>query len=118
MLAALLDLPFIAEAKSLDISEKEITCKTDGLGGAEFTLTAYLPAIISIAEGVAQPKMATMRGIMSAKTKPLHVIEAKKENYLETIVYELPQARLGCTYFEIDQMDQLVEVLRNKEKVI
>lgn len=118
MLAALLDLPFISEATALNVTEKEITCKTAGVGGTELTLITHLPAIVSASEGMAQPKIANMRGIMSAKTKPLAVIEGEQENYLQTIAYELPPPRSECKLFTIDEIDELVEVLRNKEKVI
>ena len=74
MLGELLDIPSVSIIKKLDITGTDVTVEREIEGGKE-VLTLPLPIVAGTAEGVAEPKIPNMRGIMSARTKPLTVIE-------------------------------------------
>ena len=74
MLGELLDLPSVSIIKKLDVDGNNGTVEREIEGGKEI-LTIPLPFVAGTAEGVAEPKIPNMRGIMSARTKPLTVIE-------------------------------------------
>src|SRR6201996_8493862 len=93
MLGELLDLPSVSIIKKLDVDGSTATVEREIEGGKE-VLTIPLPFVAGTAEGVAEPKIPNMRGIMSARTKPLVVIEAVDVKPLsEVIGYETPAPR-------------------------
>jgi electron transfer flavoprotein beta subunit len=60
-----------------------------------------------------------MRGIMSAKTKPLQVIAATStENTAEYIQFTVPAAKSSVKMIAPDNMDELVRLLHEESKVI
>jgi electron transfer flavoprotein beta subunit len=74
MLGELLDIPSVSIIKKLDATDTEATVEREIEGGKE-VLTIPFPFVAGCAEGVAEPKIPNMRGIMSARTKPLPVVE-------------------------------------------
>jgi electron transfer flavoprotein beta subunit len=93
MVAALLDLPMVAACSRLDIANGAGTARRELEGGAE--LVAFpLPAVVSIDEGIARPRYPSLKGIMSAKKKPLDVrLAALGAVRLTVERMELPAAR-------------------------
>ena len=75
MLGEFLDIPSISIIKKLEVEANQATIVREIEGGKEH-LTVSFPFVASCAEGVAEPKIPNMRGIMSARTKPLEVIES------------------------------------------
>jgi electron transfer flavoprotein beta subunit len=60
-----------------------------------------------------------MRGIMSAKTKPLKVVEpVAVEDMLNVYDYELPAKRSSCKMIDKDNVQELVKLLREEAKVL
>lgn len=116
ILGELLDIPSVSIAKKIDITGNEAKVEREIEGGKEI-LTVTLPFIAGTAEGVAEPKIPNMRGIMSARTKPLNVVTAIEVAQLSSIVgYESPEPRGQVTL--VDNVDELVNLLHNKAKVI
>ena len=74
MIGELMDIPSISIIKKLEFNGEETRLEREIEGGKE-VLKVSLPLVASCAEGVAEPKIPNMRGIMSARTKPLEVIE-------------------------------------------
>ena len=72
MVAELLGLPCVTSISHLEISAGRGTARRDLEGAAE-TVQFPLPAVLSIDEGIARPRLATLKGIMAAKKKPLDV---------------------------------------------
>src|SRR6201996_1122607 len=93
MLGELLDIPSVSIIKKLDVDGDKGTVEREIEGGKEVLVIPF-PFVAGTAEGVAEPKIPNMRGIMSARTKPLKVVEpvAVKTN-LEVLSYETPAAR-------------------------
>jgi electron transfer flavoprotein beta subunit len=118
MLGELLDLPSVSIIKKLDVDGSQGTVEREIEGGKEI-LTIPFPFVAGTAEGVAEPKIPNMRGIMSARTKPLTVIEpAAVETLSEVISFETPAPRGQVTLIPADDAAKLVELLHTEAKVI
>ena len=116
--AELLNIPSVSIAKKLTIDGNTATIDREIEGGKE-VLTASLPIVVGTAEGVAETKIPNMRGIMSARSKPLTVIAAVDVPQLSAIKsYETPAPRGAVKLIDKDQVSQLVEFLHNEAKVI
>jgi electron transfer flavoprotein beta subunit len=69
-LAELLDLPSITFAKSVTIDGS--TVKVDRQTEAGYDeVTSPLPAVVTVTAGVVEPRYASFKGIMAAKSKPV-----------------------------------------------
>jgi len=118
MLGELLDLPSVSIIKKLDAADKEATVEREIEGGKEI-LTIPYPFVAGTAEGVAEPKIPNMRGIMSARTKPLAVIEpVEVKTYSEVLSYETPAPRGQVKLVPADDAAKLVELLHTEARVI
>ncbi|MDB5114762.1 MAG: electron transfer flavoprotein beta subunit [Mucilaginibacter sp.] len=118
MLGELLDLPSVSIIKKLDVDGDQATVEREIEGGKEI-LTIPFPFVAGTAEGVAEPKIPNMRGIMSARTKPLTVVEpvAVKTNS-EIISYETPAPRGQVKLVPADDAEQLIALLHTEAKII
>jgi electron transfer flavoprotein beta subunit len=76
MTAELLNLPCVTAISQLDVAAGRGTARRD-LGGASETVEFPLPAVLTIDEGIARPRLASLKGIMAAKKKPLEVKPAQ-----------------------------------------
>lgn len=118
MLGELLDLPSVSIIKKLDLDGTTATVEREIEGGKEI-LTIPLPFIAGTAEGVAEPKIPNMRGIMSARTKPLSVIEPVEVKLSSAITaYEVPAPRGQVKLISADETARLVDLLHSEAKVI
>jgi len=118
MLGELLDLPSVSIIKKLDIDGDNVTVEREIEGGKE-VLTIPLPIVAGAAEGVAEPKIPNMRGIMSARTKPLTVIDPVEVKTLSEIIsYETPAPRGQVKLVAADDTAKLVDLLHDEARVI
>ncbi|PWK78897.1 electron transfer flavoprotein beta subunit [Mucilaginibacter oryzae] len=118
MLGELLDLPSVSIIKKLEAGDSEATVEREIEGGKE-VLTIPYPFVAGAAEGVAEPKIPNMRGIMAARTKPLTVIEPAEVKTLSEIVsYETPAPRGQVTLVSATDTAKLVELLHAEARVI
>jgi electron transfer flavoprotein beta subunit len=118
MLGELLDLPSVSIIKKLDIDGSNVTVEREIEGGKE-VLTIPLPIVAGAAEGVAEPKIPNMRGIMSARTKPLTVIEPVEVKTLSEIIsFETPAPRGQVKLVAADDTAKLVDLLHAEARVI
>ncbi|MCO5248680.1 MAG: electron transfer flavoprotein subunit beta/FixA family protein [Chitinophagales bacterium] len=118
MLAELLDLPFVSYGEKLDINGSTATIERTIEGGTE-TVEVATPFVLSAAKGMAEEKIPNMKGIMSARTKPLKVVEPQSVATQTTVVkYELPPAKADVKLIDPENMDELVNLLHNEAKVI
>jgi len=118
MLGELLDLPSVSIIKKLDLEGTQATVEREIEGGKEI-LTIPLPFVAGTAEGVAEPKIPNMRGIMSARTKPLTVVEpGEVKTSSEIISYETPAPRGQVKLIPADDAAKLIELLHTEAKII
>jgi electron transfer flavoprotein beta subunit len=118
MIGELLDIPSVSIIKKLDIEGDKGTAEREIEGGKEI-LTIPFPFVAGTAEGVAEPKIPNMRGIMSARTKPLTVIEpVEVKTNLEVLSYETPAPRSQVKLVPADDSGKLIELLHAGARVI
>lgn len=118
MVGELLNIPSVSICKSLTVDGSNATLEREIEGGKE-VITAPLPLVVSATEGMAEPRIPNMRGIMSARTKPLNVIEPVAVPQLTAIAgYDKPQSRSQVNLVDADKVDDLVNLLHTKAKVI
>jgi electron transfer flavoprotein beta subunit len=75
MLAELLGLPCITVAASLEVADGVLVAHREVEGGVEHVRTS-VPAVVSITKGDFEPRYPSLKGIMSAKKKPLEEKDA------------------------------------------
>jgi electron transfer flavoprotein beta subunit len=118
MLGELLNIPVVSGITKLDKNGSQISVQREIEGGKEL-IDVNLPAIATCSEGVAEVKIPNMRGIMSARSKPLEVIEAvNTENFTDIIEYTTPPPRGAVKMLTADETGKLVELLHTEAKVI
>jgi electron transfer flavoprotein beta subunit len=120
MTAQLLDLPCVTAVSHLELAEGRGTARRD-LEGATETLQFPLPAVLTIDEGIARPRLATLKGIMAAKKKPLDVRPAQLGKVNLTVeAMALPPERSGGRIIGegVDAVPELVRLLRTEAKVL
>jgi electron transfer flavoprotein beta subunit len=72
-LAELLGIPSITFAKSVNVNGSTVEVNRQTESGYD-VVTAPLPALITVTAGVVEPRYASFKGIMAAKSKPLEVL--------------------------------------------
>lgn len=118
MVAEMLSLPAVNSVKSLNVEGSTATLDREIEGGKE-VVTCPLPCVVSATEGMAEPRIPNMRGIMSARTKPLTVIEpVTAENMQQIVSYDKPQPRTQVKLIDAANVAALVDALHNEAKVI
>jgi electron transfer flavoprotein beta subunit len=90
-------------------------------GGKEIVSTT-LPLIIGGQKGLVEErdlKIPNMRGIMTARTKALTVLEpVNSEVTTKAIKFEKPAPRSAVKLVSADNLDELINLLHNEAKVI
>lgn len=119
MLAEFLVWPSVSAVSSVQSKNGQIIITRDIDGGKE-SLSLPTPFVAIVQKGIAtEPRIAAMRGIMMARTKPIKVFEPVNiESLTELIDYELPQPRAVCKFIDPDNAGQLIDLLQNEAKVI
>ena len=118
MLGEMLDIPSVSIAKKLDIENGTATIDREIEGGKE-VITAKLPIVAGASEGMAEPKIPNMRGIMSARTKPLQVVEPSDvPQYVTVNSYQTPPPRSTVKLVAATEVDKLVGLLHTEAKII
>ncbi len=117
MIGELLDIPSVSICKSLIPEGNGVILEREIEGGKE-VITTPLPVVVSATEGMAEPRIPNMRGIMSARTKPLQVVEAVSVPLFSEIKnYDKPKPRGQVTLVATDDVDKLVDLLHTEAKV-
>lgn len=120
MVAELLGLPCITAISKLDIDGGAVKARRE-LEGAYELVECPLPAIVTIDEGIARPRYPSLKGIMSAKKKPLDMRTAQLgEQRLTLAKMALPPERpAGRIIGEgKDAVPELVRLLQEEAKVL
>jgi len=118
MIGEFLAIPSISIIKKLDYDGTTATVEREIEGGKE-VVTVTGKFVASCAEGVAEPKIPNMRGIMSARTKPLVVVEAKEiEEVARVIQFETPPPRGTVKLVPAEDATSLIGLLHTEAKVI
>lgn len=118
MVGELLGLPSFSPVMQLEVDGTSAKITREIEGGKE-KLEVSLPFVAGCQEPIAEWKIPNMRGIMSARTKPLTVVEpTDSTTHSEISAYELPAAKGAVKMIDADNVGELVDLLRNEAKVI
>jgi electron transfer flavoprotein beta subunit len=120
MTAQLLGLPCVSAISELEIADGRGTAHRELEGVAE-VVEFPLPAVLTIDEGIARPRLPSLKGIMAAKKKTLDVRPAQLgEARLTVERLELPAERAaGRIVGEgADAVPELVRLLQTEAKVL
>jgi electron transfer flavoprotein beta subunit len=120
MTAELMDLPCVSAISELHIDGDHGTARRELEGAAE-TIEFPLPAVLTIDEGIARPRLPGLKGIMAAKKKPIEVREAalgRPSLVIEAMALP-PERSAGRIVGEgADAVPELVRLLQHEAKVL
>ena len=121
MLAGLLNYNFVNSCVALSIEGTSATASREIDGGKE-TVSTSLPLIIGGQKGLVEEKdlrIPNMRGIMTARTKVLTILEpVTASSETKAIKFEKPAPRSAVKLVNADNLDELISLLHNEAKVI
>ena len=121
MIAALLNLPFTNACVGLDLSGSEATTKAE-IDGGHAIFKSNLPLVIGGKKGLVEEKdlrIPNMRGIMSARSKPLK-IEVAIEGTPPTrpVSFDKPAMKTAVRMIDPENVEELVRLLHEEAKAI
>lgn len=118
MVGDLLGLPSVSPVMKLDVDGTKVKMTREIEGGKE-QVEANLPLVAGCQEPIAEWKIPNMRGIMSAKTKPLKVVDAVSVTASVALSkFELPAPKGAVKMIAADAVADLVAKLKNEAKVL
>lgn len=121
MLASLLDYNFVNSCTELTIEGTTAKASREIDGGKENIIT-QLPLVIGGQKGLVEEKdlrIPNMRGIMTARSKVLSVLEPISASVnTKAVKFEKPAPKSAVKLFAADDLDGLINALHNEAKVI
>ncbi|WP_035567163.1 electron transfer flavoprotein subunit beta/FixA family protein [Hymenobacter sp. IS2118] len=118
MVGEMLGIPTVAPAMKLDLSGSTATLEREIEGGKEI-VTVNAPFVASCQQPMCEPRIPNMRGIMTARTKPLKVVEAVGgAPRTQVTEFALPPKKEGVKLIPAETAGDLIKLLRNEAKVI
>ncbi|WP_085991751.1 electron transfer flavoprotein subunit beta/FixA family protein [Oceanobacillus senegalensis] len=126
--AELIDIPYVTTITDLSIDGDKVKINKDVEGDVEVIETS-LPLLVTCQQGLNEPRYPSLPGIMKAKKKPLDEIELDDldleeddvEAKTKTIDIFLPPEKEAGKILEgeiKEQVQELVELLKNEAKVV
>ena len=121
MLAGILGYNFLNSCTAVTVDGNNVTASREIDGGKE-TISTTLPLIIGGQKGLVEEKdlrIPNMRGIMTARSKALTVLEPIEVSAdTSAIKFEKPAAKSAVKLVSADNLDELINLLHNEAKVI
>lgn len=118
IVGGMLDIPSISPVMQLDIEGNLAKLAREIEGGKEF-LEVELPLVAGCQEPIAEWKIPNMRGIMTARSKPLKVVEpVSTDASAETVSYENLPEKGTVKLIDPDNAEELIDLLKNEAKVL
>lgn len=121
MLAEILGTGFINGCTGINIDGTNVTADREIEGGKE-SMTSSLPLVVAGQKGLVEESellIPNMRGIMTARTKPLNVVAAtSSDNRSASVSFEKPAEKAACKLVEAGNEAELVALLHNEAKAI
>jgi electron transfer flavoprotein beta subunit len=118
LVGEMLGLPSISPVMQLQIEGEKASIEREIEGGTE-RIEVALPIVAGCQEPIAEWKIPNMRGIMTAKSKPLEVREAvQAQEQSNTKKYEMPPPKGDVKLIDADNAAELIRLLREEAKVL
>lgn len=119
MISEFLGIPSVSAVSSIKI-ENSVPVITREIDGGREMVSVPVPFVAIVQKGIAkEPRIAAMRGIMLARTKPVKTVEpVAVEPLTQITVFEKPAPRPACKFVDPENPAQLIDLLQNEAKVI
>nr|WP_315189253.1 electron transfer flavoprotein subunit beta/FixA family protein [uncultured Flavobacterium sp.] len=121
MIAGLLGYNFVNSCVGITVEGTNVKAVREMDGGKE-TVSTSLPVIIGGQKGLVEEKdlrIPNMRGIMTARTKVLTIVEPIASNVnTKAVKFEKPAPKSAVKLISADNLDELIDLLHNEAKVI
>lgn len=119
MIAEFLGIPSVSAVSGLKLEGGQAIINREIDGGKEI-VSVPAPFVVVVQKGIAkEPRIAAMRGIMMARTKPIKLVEPVAVDALtEVVTYEMPKPRAACKFIDPEDPKQLIALLQNEAKII
>ena len=119
MIAEFMDINSVSAVTSFDFVDGNVSLKREIDGGKE-TISVKTPFVAIVQKGICiNPRIAAMRGIMMARSKPIKVSDPVQTQVLvEYKAFDLPQPKAACKIIDPVETDKLVDLLHGEAKVI
>ena len=121
MIAGILGYNFLNSCVELTVEGNSVKAAREIDGGKE-TISTTLPLIIGGQKGIVEEKdlrIPNMRGIMTARTKVLTIIEPVAAiSETKAVKFEKPASKSAVKLVNADNLDELINLLHNEAKVI
>ena len=122
-LAELLGFPVVSSVMGLMVDGQRLTARRDMEDGQQTVETA-MPAVLMAITGLNEPRLASLKGIMAAKRKPLDRVEATIEPGTDRIAWDepyVPERAVGGTILQDvpapEAADRLVAWLQEQKLI-
>lgn len=117
LVGEMLGVPSLSPVMKLDIEGQKVKVSREIEGGKE-DLELSLPCVLGCQEPIAEWKIPNMRGIMTARTKPLQVLAPTAAANTHVAKYELPAPKGACKMIAAEEAELLIDLLKNEAKVL
>jgi electron transfer flavoprotein beta subunit len=117
LVGEMLGIPSLSPVMKLEIDGNKAKLSREVEGGKE-ELEASLPLVLGCQEPIAEWKIPNMRGIMTARTKPLKVIAPSSKSTTSVSKFELPAPKGACKMIAAENAETLISLLKTEAKVI
>lgn len=121
MIAGLTNSNFVNSCIGLTVEGNNVKAVREIDGGKE-TVATTLPLIIGGQKGLVEEKdlrIPNMRGIMTARTKALTILEpVMADSNTKAVKFEKPAPKSAVKLISPDNLDELINLLHNEAKVI
>ena len=119
MISEFLEIPSVSAVSGIKFENGQPVMVREIDGGKE-VVTVPVPFVAIVQKGIAkEPRIAAMRGIMMARSKPVKLVEPVHTDPLTEIVeFEKPTPRAACKFIDADNPAELLDLLQNEAKVI
>src|SRR5665811_305744 len=119
MISEFLGIPSVSAVSGIKF-ENGLLIMTREIDGGKEVVTVPAPFVAIVQKGIAkEPRIAAMRGIMMARSKPIKLVEPVQVDSLTQILeFEKPTPRAACKFIDADSPAQLLDLLQNEAKVI
>ena len=121
MLAGLVNYNFVNSCTEITVTGSDVKAAREIDGGKEI-IASSLPMVVGGQKGIVEEKdlrIPNMRGIMTARTKPLTVVEPiTADAKTKAVKFEKPAPKSAVKMVASENLDELINLLHNEAKVI
>lgn len=120
MLSALVDYPVAINVNSVEITGNQVTAVRETDAGV-LRVQAEMPVVLSADLRLAEPRYVTLPNMMKAKRKPVETIALEELGIAplaEVSLLEVVEPPTRAAGVQLNSVDELVDVLKNKVKAL